>query len=124
MNTLAPVGENDVKIKLGSKEVVLRATLGAALAISRRDGGLVPTISKLASLDFDTIQFVIEQGIGQKAKEIPKLIMETGVSKLAPECIKFIRFLSRGPGPHSDEGEEDDENDGSEGSKGPLAEGG
>lgn len=94
----ARIGGGDVTITLGGQEVVLRATIGAALAISALGGerGFSAVVERVALFDLATIIRVVEIGIGQRSKDLPELIWSEGLNVMAPKAIEFLNALVNG----------------------------
>jgi hypothetical protein len=99
MNTKPSIGAGDVAITLDGESLVLRPSLAAALAISRKDGGIMSIVQACTRFDLDAIAFVVAQGLGRPASEVVELIFKTGIAKVAPPAITFCTILSNGGRP-------------------------
>lgn len=103
------LGAGNVEIKLDGETAVLRPSLGAAQAISRRDGGIMAMVNAITRFDLDALSFVVAQGLGKEQKEVTEKVWRTGISTLAPAAIKYCTILANGGRPADDsEGGEGD----------------
>lgn len=104
-------------IDLGSRKLILKPNIEAAIEISRSFGGLRAAVGKCLDFDFDTVIRVIEigsGGFGQKEAEKKKvrvLVFEVGLQELIPICIDYINCLSNGGKPLDKNKEEEDGDD-------------
>lgn len=106
MTTKPSIGAGNVTVVLGGESLVLRPSLAAALAISRKEGGIMSIVQACTRFDLDAIAFVVSQGLGRPASEITELIWSTGIAKVAPAAIQFCTILANGGRPLGDTGGE------------------
>ena len=97
--TKPSIGIGNIEVNLGGESLVLRPSLAAALAISRKDGGIMSMVQACTRFDLDAIAFVVAQGLGRPASEVTELIWNTGIAKVAPAAIQFCTVLSNGGRP-------------------------
>lgn len=97
---MSKITAGEVAITLADDEVLtLRPTLKAATRINTRFGGFLPAMQQVGQMNMDAIVFIIGQGLGaadKEMKELPEKIWRAGVSDVAPDVIKFVRFLMNG----------------------------
>ena len=110
----------DIPIVLDGRELTLKPTLAACLAVNRLGTGLNAVIQKCANMDFETICEVICVGLdatsGKNRQEVQELVFRTGAINVAPDAIQFVRAVGNGgvvP--------KDDEEAGEDEPEGPLA---
>lgn len=105
------LGAGDVPILLDGKEMVLRPSLKAAMAVSKlgQGSGFRAVIAKLEMYDFDTLVAIIGLVIGQ-SKNLPEAIYTAsgrdeqgneahGVFYVTPIVMRFVHILMRGGQP-------------------------
>ncbi len=100
------LGAGNVAIILDGESLALRPSLAAALAISRKEGGIMSTVQACTRFDLDAIAFVVAQGLGRPQSEVAELIWQEGIAKIAPSAIHFCTILANGGRPLGDTGGE------------------
>ncbi len=106
-------GDADIVIELDGKEMVLRPSLKACMAVSRIAGGLQAAVQRCLALDMDTICAIITAGLDlnpNQARMVPEAVYATGLIALSAPCIDFINVVGNGGRPVQIE--EDDDDDG------------
>ena len=108
------VGAGDIEISLldsaGNPErLVLKPSYHAARTISAQSGGLLGAIERVARLDIDATNQIIQLGLGKDQMPrggmatLSERIWRTGLSDeeggVAERCIAFIRVLMNGGRP-------------------------
>jgi hypothetical protein len=111
----AKLGAGNVEIKLDDHPEVLRPTLKAAQALSRRSGGFSELVNEVARFDLDAVTAVVAMGLDRQPKDVAEAVWRTGVSELAGPVIEFIGILANG-------GRRPNETVGGEGEADPQAE--
>lgn len=107
-------GAGDIAVELDGKEMVLRPTLEACLAISKIAGGLNAAVQRCVALDIDTIVSIVIAGLGlnpNQAKKVPELVYKTGLIALSGPCIDFIHVVANGGRKIEDVEDQDNEPD-------------
>lgn len=92
------IGEGNVTIELGGQEMVLKPSLGAAMAISALGGnrGISEVLQRVVHYDVETVVKVIQAGLGNNARELPDLVYKAGLSVLVPKLVTYITNLTNG----------------------------
>jgi len=107
MTTTQPsIGAGNVTIVLDGESLALRPSLAAAIAISRKEGGIMAIVQACTRFDLDAIAFVVAQGLGRPSSEVAEQIYSTGIAKVAPAAIQFCTILANGGRPLGDTGGE------------------
>ncbi len=106
----------EIPVEINGKPFVMKPTLAACIAISKAAGGLHGAVNRCAALDFETICFILQHGIGLNPKQgqlLQEEVFRNGVLYLSGPCISFIHIVSRGGKGLPDDGEDEGE-DGTE----------
>lgn len=96
VNTTPPVGASDVEIDLMGENVVLRATLDCARALSREGAGIYgqgTLADRLKRYDLDAYCFVVRAGLGltgNAVKDLDEQVFRTGMINLIGPLTKFV----------------------------------
>ncbi len=115
-NDRAKPGAGDVEIMLDGEKKVLRPTLAAAMAISRMNGGLAGAISRVASLDMDTMVGVVRAGLDLTdlgAKGLDEKVFRSGLGfedGLSAPLQTYLSHLANGVRPRKAGGAHDSDN--------------
>lgn len=105
-------GAGDISIELDGKEMLLRPSLQACMAISSIAGGLNAAVNRCIALDFDTICSIVSAGLGlnpTQAKTVPEAVYRQGLISLSGPCIEFIHVIGNGGKPVEDDDDDDDD---------------
>lgn len=111
----------EVTIKLLQKEIVLKPTLSAAMAISTKFGGFAPVVTNLLNLHLPTMAYVIHHGCGRekgRPEDLNEKIWMTGTLNLASDLTTYVTMLSNGGRPIEDRKGEEDEDESEESEEG------
>ena len=98
------LGAGDVPIELeGHGELVLKPTLKAAMALTNGKGGVPALVDRCLNYELNALVQIISVGIDDNSKDLPEIIYQTGMLKLAPQCIEYLHIIANGGKPVSDE---------------------
>ena len=94
------IGAGNVTITLGGKEVVLRPSLDACLALSKAPG-IDFWNQQVRARVMDAYKTVITAGLGMKgpSKDMPELIYQAGLFDLMAPLLEFLNNVSNGGRP-------------------------
>lgn len=92
------VSENGVKINLDGEEVVLLATVQAAMSISKIYKGIAPVTRALTEYDLDAFALVIRSGANLKDSHevVMQKAFDTGLVPLVAPLSEYIGLLLNG----------------------------
>lgn len=88
-----------IEIALGGATVTLRPTLGAAMDLSRRHGGLINVLAGLECYDLSMAADVVLAGMGAASDQrqaIEEKVFAAGLAGLVPHLVRFVILLSNG----------------------------
>lgn len=102
--------QDAIEVDLGGHcPAILRPTLGAAISLSKRHGGLMNVLAALERYDFDIAVEVVEAGMRVGAEQhqiIAEKVFSAGVVALTPNLVRFVILLANGGRPLKEKGEE------------------
>lgn len=106
----------NITIKLGRDEIVLKPSMQAMRAISRQYNGLANARQALVAENFDAVAFIIRVGSGMREREARDLddkIFETGIlsNNLLMQLINYVAMLGNRGEPINFNDEEEDRKD-------------
>lgn len=115
--TLNPIRPGEVEIELvgWGRPLVLRPTLKAAMALSKRYDGLQMLIQRMGVMDFEAYVQVIAAGADVLPKGMEKLrecVFATGTIDLLPDLTRYCCILANGGRPVGETKPDDKPEDG------------
>lgn len=108
------LGRGDVTVVIDGVEYILKPTLAATQALSRKYGGLHLLVDRIAKLDFEAIVDTVLAGLNRNAnpkqrQELAEAIFRTGLTddtgQVSLLCARYVIILMRGGRPLSQEEE-------------------
>ncbi|MDQ0347861.1 hypothetical protein [Ancylobacter vacuolatus] len=90
---------DEIEIQLGGSVVTLRPTLGAAMGMSKRHGGLMNVLAGLERYDLAMAADVVSAGTGAGADQrqaIEEKVFAAGLAGLVSPLVRFVILLSNG----------------------------
>lgn len=118
---MSKINAGDIPVVLNGEERVLRPTLKAITQISQRYSGLGKARDNLVVQDFDTVVFVLRQGLNLSDadfKGFPEKVYQNGLdAELIVPLIRYVAVLANGGKPLPDDPVDQDGGDG-EGAQG------
>jgi hypothetical protein len=86
-----------ITIATGGKEIKLVCNVAAAVAISKKFGGIYQALQKCAIMDYAAYMEIIECGVGRELTATEtKALFEAGSEQLVEWCYTFIETLQNG----------------------------
>ncbi|WGD32013.1 hypothetical protein AncyloWKF20_09420 [Ancylobacter sp. WKF20] len=96
-------------IRIGDREEVLLPTLGAALDLNKRHGGLMNLLAALERYDLNAAVDVVLAGLNRPVDEreaTTAQVFGAGLMTLTPDLVRFVIVLANGGrAPSGDEAE-------------------
>ncbi len=95
----------DVLITLADRELVLKPTVRAALALSKKHNGLQNVLARIANVELEAILDVIEVGSNFKGDklQLQEAVFSAGVigdtESVVVKCVDYVHVLMRGGRP-------------------------
>jgi hypothetical protein len=95
----AEIGGGDVPIILDGRELLLKPSLEACIAISKM-GSINEVFAHIRSMHFETICQVIGIGIGanprQREKDIPEAVYNAGIFAVSAAAMEYVHVIANG----------------------------
>lgn len=95
----AQIGGGDIPVILDGRELLLRPSVEACIAISKM-GSINEVFARIRSMHFETICAVIGIGIGanprQREKDIPKAVYEAGMFAVSAAAMEYVHAIANG----------------------------
>lgn len=88
-----------IEISLSGSPVTFRPTLGAAMDLSRRHGGLMNVLAGLERYDLSMAADVVAAGTSaasDQRQDIEEKVFAAGLAGLVPHLVRFVILLSNG----------------------------
>ncbi|WP_430436865.1 hypothetical protein [Oceanibaculum nanhaiense] len=104
--SVATLGE--VEIELDGETVTLKPTYGATTRIEKRFGGWQGAVQAAAAVNTETLAFIVQQGLGLKDSDYPRLreaVWRSGAMDLTGPVIRYLRILANGGKPLDEDGD-------------------
>ncbi len=86
----------DVNFETEGGTIVLKCSLGAAMTIDDRFGGLIPALNSVSAGNTTAIADVIVAGSGMKTDEAREMVFKEGVERFIEPASRFVARLARG----------------------------